>query len=103
MRHVTIHYKIVHCEMLETYKTQEHRRIQYNTDATTVTSGTEILSGFISSGQAISVNGQSIQLGRTVVDAARSITGTSDVITLAIASFGQNSKVASLLGWSELI
>ena len=39
-------------------------RIQYNTDATTVTGGIELLSGYISSGQALSVNGQTIQLGR---------------------------------------
>lgn len=78
-------------------------RVQYNTDATALSSGTELLSGFLASGQTLNLNSFTIQLGRTVNDTARSITGTSDILTLSIASFGQNSKVASLLGWSELI
>ena len=39
----------------------------------------------------------------THVDASRSISGISDVLTLAITSFGNSTKIASLLGWSELI
>jgi hypothetical protein len=78
-------------------------RIDYNIDATTVSGGTEILSGFVASHSTISLQSTSIQLGRTVVDTSKSITGISDVLTLALTSFGNNTKVATLLGWSELI
>lgn len=78
-------------------------RIDYNIDSTTISGGTEIISGFISSGNTISLTNSNIQLGRTLVDASRSITGVSDVLTLAITSFGTSTKIASLLGWSELI
>jgi hypothetical protein len=78
-------------------------RIDYNIDATTVSGGTEILSGFLATHSTISLQSTSIQLGRTVVDTSKSITGVSDVLTLALTSFGNNTKVATLLGWSELI
>lgn len=86
-----------------TWTNSQSGRIQYNTDATAFTGGTELLSGFLTNGQTITTSDLNIQLGRTVHDTARSITGTSDVLTLAVTSFNANSKVASLLGWSELI
>lgn len=78
-------------------------RVQYNTDATAFTGGTELLSGFLTNGQTITTSNLNIQLGRTVADSTRSISGTTDVITLVVTSFNANSKVATLLGWSELI
>lgn len=85
------------------WSTSPSGRIDYNIDATTVSGGTELLSGFLSSGNTISLNGTSIQLGRTVVDVSKSITSVSDVLTIALTSFGTSTKVASLLGWTELI
>jgi hypothetical protein len=78
-------------------------RIDYNIDATTVSGGTELLSGFLTSNSSISLQSTSIQLGRTVVDSSKSITGVSEVLTIALISFGTGTKVATLLGWSELI
>lgn len=86
-----------------TWTNSQSGRVQYNTDATAFTGGTELLSGFLTNGQTITTSDLNIQLGRTVNDTARSITGTSDVLTLALTSFSPSSKVASLLGWSELI
>lgn len=86
-----------------TWTTSPSGRIDYNIDATTVSGGTELFSGFISSGNTVSLNGSNIQLGRTVVDSTRSITGVSDVLTMCVISFGTTTKIASLLGWSELI
>lgn len=86
-----------------TWNTSPSGRIDYNIDATTVSGGNELFSGFITSGNTISLNGSNIQLGRTVVDASKSITGVSDVLTMSIVSFGTTTKIASLLGWSELI
>ena len=86
-----------------TWTNSQSGRVQYNTDATAFTGGTELLSGFLTNGQTITTSDLNIQLGRTVNDTARSTTGTSDVLTLALTSFSPSSKVASLLGWSELI
>jgi len=61
------------------------------------------LSGFLTSNSSISLQSTSIQLGRTVVDSSKSITGVSEVLTIALISFGTGTKVATLLGWSELI
>jgi hypothetical protein len=78
-------------------------RIDYNIDATTISGGTELFSGFISAGNTISLNSINIQLGRTLSDSTRSIVGTSDVLTMALTGFSNSVKVATLLGWSELI
>jgi hypothetical protein len=78
-------------------------RIDYNIDATTISGGRELLSGFISSGNVVSLGNANIQLGRTLSDSVRSIVGVSDVLTVAVAAFSNSTKVASLLGWSELI
>lgn len=86
-----------------TWTNSQSGRIQYNTDATAFTGGTELLSGFITNGQIINLIGTNIQLGRTINDTARSITGTSDILTLVVTSFSPSSKIASLIGWSELI
>jgi hypothetical protein len=86
-----------------TWNTSASGRIDYNIDATSVSGGTELLSGFLTSNSSISLSSTSLQLGRTVVDTSKSITGVSDVITLALTSFGANTKVATLLGWTELI
>ena len=86
-----------------TWTNSQSGKLQYNTDATAFTGGTELLSGFLTNGQTITTSNLNIQLGRTVADSTRSISGTSDVITLVVTSFNANSKVATLLGWSELI
>jgi hypothetical protein len=86
-----------------TWNTSASGRIDYNIDATSVSGGTELLSGFLTSNSSISLAPTSLQLGRTVVDTSKSIPGVSDVITLALTSFGANTKVATLLGWTELI
>jgi hypothetical protein len=86
-----------------TWSTSPSGRIDYNIDATTVSGGSELLSGFISSGNTVILSGTNIQIGRTLSDVTRSITGQSDVLTMAVTAFSNSSKIASLLGWSELI
>ncbi len=88
-----------------TWTASSSGRIDYNIDATTLSGGTELRSGFVSSSNAVISldNDLKIQLGRTVVDSTRSITGTSDVLTVAVASFTATKKIATLLGWSEII
>ena len=86
-----------------TWTSSPSGRIDYNIDATTVSGGRELLSGFISAGNTISLNSTNIEIGRSVVDDTRSIVGTSDVLTMTLAGFSNSIKVASLLGWSELV
>jgi hypothetical protein len=86
-----------------TWLTSASGRIDYNIDATTVSGGVELLSGFLSSHSTISLDSTSIQLGRTVLDSSKSISGVSDVLTIALTPFGTGAKVATILGWSELI
>jgi hypothetical protein len=88
-----------------TWTASSSGRIDYNIDATTLSGGTELRSGFVSSSNAvISLDSDlKIQLGRTVDDSTRSITGTSDILTIAVTSFTATKKIATLLGWSEII
>lgn len=88
-----------------TWITAPSGRIEYNIDATTLSGGTELLSGFVDSSNSV-INLDSdlkLLLGRTVVDSSKSITGISDVLTIAVTSFSANTKIATLLGWTELI
>jgi hypothetical protein len=73
--------------------------VEYDIDAriNPVTNGTEVASGYISS-RELSVLGAdffSFQLGRT-------LSGVSDVISLALAATSNNADVLAQIGWQEV-
>lgn len=71
---------------------------QVDTSATALTGGTILQQGFITNNGRIEVGGLenfNFQLGRT-------ISGTSDVVTLAAMGFSNNVKAVASLGWFQL-
>lgn len=73
--------------------------VEYDTGArvNAVTGGTELASGYISS-RELSVLGSdffSFQLGRT-------LSGVSDIVTLALAATSNNADVLAQIGWQEV-
>jgi hypothetical protein len=72
--------------------------VQYDLDATSLSGGIEIQSGYASARELSilsSVDYFQFQLGRTLA-------GVSDIVTLAIASTANNADVLAELGWQEL-
>jgi hypothetical protein len=72
--------------------------VQYDLGATAISGGIEIQSGYAASReltQLSSVDFFQYQLGRT-------LTGVSDVVTLAIAATANNADVLAEIGWQEL-
>ena len=79
--------------------THSNQNVDYNTTASTITGGTEIVGGYINSSSALElseVNNFNFQLGRT-------LTGASDTITLAFTPVNANSVVYADLAWYEII
>lgn len=78
--------------------TSQTGSVQYDTSATGISGGTQIESGFVSARNNVELNSRGFfqfQLGRT-------ITGISDVITLAMASTSANADILAQMGWQEL-
>ncbi len=78
--------------------TSETGSVQIDTGATAVSGGTQVQSGFISARTQVELSALSFfqfQLGRT-------ITGTSDTLTLVAASTSPNADLLAQLGWQEL-
>lgn len=73
--------------------------VDYDISATGISGGTTLNGGFVSARSSISLGSGanwSFQLGKF-------INGTSDVITLACSPFSANNKVATALGWEEIL
>lgn len=78
--------------------TSQSGTVDIDTAATAITGGFEIQSGYASSReltQLSAVDFFQFQLGRT-------ITGVSDVVTLALAATANNADVLAEMGWQEL-
>jgi hypothetical protein len=72
--------------------------VEYDTDATAVSGGTEIQSGYATSRELNSLldaNMFQFQIGRN-------LDGTSDTVTLVITATGNNADILAQLGWQEL-
>ena len=71
---------------------------QVDTTATALTGGTILQQGFVTNNGRVEVGGLenfNFQLGRT-------LSGTSDIITLAMLGFQNNVKAVASLGWFQL-
>lgn len=78
--------------------TSQTGSVQYDTGATAVTGGTQVQSGFVSARDQVELSALSFfqfQLGRTLA-------GTSDVLTLVLATTSPNADILAQLGWQEL-
>ncbi len=71
--------------------------VNFDTNATAVSGGTELQSGYASSRDTISLGNDafSFQIGRTLAN-------VSDVITLVMTSTNNNSDTLAQLGWQEI-
>lgn len=72
--------------------------VEYDLSATGLSGGLEVQSGYVSSRELSTFNSVDIfqnQLGR-------SLSGVSDIITLAISSSTNNSNILGQIGWQEL-
>ena len=71
--------------------------VNFDTNATAVSGGTEIQSGYASSRDTISLGTDAFvfQLGRTLAN-------VSDVITLAMTATSNNADTLAQLGWQEI-
>jgi len=71
--------------------------ILYDTNFDIATQGTELQSGYISSRELSVLESDffDVQLGRT-------LSGTSDIITLAVSCINNNANILAQLGWQEL-
>jgi len=76
--------------------------VEVDTSATTITGGTIVKQGFATSSNqstsSINLSNQDIFSGQLGV----SISGTSDIVTLAASSYGSTADVFATLGWYEL-
>jgi len=87
----------------DSFVTTATEKVHYDVSATDVTGGTELASGFLAASSAITIDDTfSYQLKRGINDITRSITGTTETITLAAAGFSPSKKIATLLGWTEI-
>ena len=71
--------------------------VQYDTGATAVSGGTELQSGFVSSRQSQDLGSDMFQY-----QLGRYLNGTSEMVTLALASTSNNAQILAQLGWQEL-
>jgi hypothetical protein len=82
-----------------TWTLHSNNNVQYDVSATAVSSGTVISSGYFQSGTPVNlsdINNFNFQLGRT-------ISGTSDTLTVALISLDTAADVFSSLSWYELV
>ena len=83
----------------ESWVTHYNGNIQYDTSATTITGGNNIIGGYINQVGILditNINEFNFQLGR-------SVNNTSDVFTLCMAPTSANTKVLADLSWFEII
>lgn len=81
------------------WTTHFNGNVDYNNTASTISGGTTIISGYINSSSSLNlseINSFNYQLGRT-------ITGASDVFTLAMTPINASSVVYVGMEWYELI
>jgi hypothetical protein len=71
--------------------------VEYDTAATAVSGGTELQTGYVSSRELseLGADAFAFQLGRT-------LTGVSDIVTLAMAATSNNADVLAQIGWQEI-
>lgn len=82
-----------------TWNTHYNGNVDYNTTATSVSGGNDIIGGYISSSGAFSVsdvNDFNFQLGRTQ-------TGSSDVICLVLTPINDGAKICADFSWFEIV
>jgi len=80
------------------FVTHSNQRVDYDISSTSLSSGTSLASGFVSSKSLISFGGNerwSYQIGKT-------ISGTSDILTLAVSPFSNGDKVSTMMSWEEI-
>jgi len=81
------------------WTTHANGNVQYDTSATSLSGGTDILGGYIQTNTTLdinSVNDFNFQLGRTIA-------GVSDVFTVAMVPTSPNTKILADLSWFEII
>ena len=81
------------------WTTHSNGNVQYDTTATGLTGGTDIIGGYIQTNGTLdinSINNFNFQLGRTIA-------GVSDIFTVAMAPTSPNTKVLADLSWFEII
>jgi hypothetical protein len=71
--------------------------VEYDTAATEVSGGIELQTGYVSSRELSELGADefAFQLGRT-------LTGVSDIVTLAMAATSNNADVLAQIGWQEI-
>lgn len=82
-----------------TWNTHYNGNVDYNNSATSITGGTDIIGGYISSSGAFSisdVNDFNFQLGRTQ-------TRVSDVICLVLTPIYDGAKICADFSWFEIV
>jgi len=97
----TVQYRILLNPTLTggSWVTHYNGNVDYNRTATTVSGGTDIIGGYISSSGAFSVsdvNDFNFQLGRTQ-------TGVSDVIVLTMTPVYDGAKICADFSWFEIV
>lgn len=82
-----------------TWETHYSGNVQYNKTATSITGGTDIIGGYISSSGAFvldDVNSFNFQLGRTQ-------TGVSDVIAFTLTPINAGSQICADVSWFDIV
>ena len=97
----TVQYRILLNPTLTggSWNTHYNGNVDYNNTATSVSGGTDIIGGYISSSGAFSVsdiNDFNFQLGRTQV-------GASDVIVLTLTPIYDGAKICADFSWFEIV
>jgi hypothetical protein len=97
----TVQYRILLNPTLTggSWTTHYNGNVDYNTTATAVSGGTDIIGGYINSSGAFSVsdiNDFNFQLGRTQ-------TGVSDVIVLTMTPINNGAKISADFSWFEIV
>ena len=97
----TVQYRILLNPTITDGSWTTHYRgnVQYNNTATSITGGTDVIGGYISSSAAFSlsnINDFNFQLGRTQ-------TGVSDVFALTLSPIENGTQISADLSWFEII
>jgi hypothetical protein len=98
---VTVQYRILLNPTLtgNTWKTHFNGNVDYNTTATAVTGGTDIIGGYLSSSGSLdisSINDFNFQLGRNQL-------GVSDTFVLTLTPIEDDTDVTCDISWFEII
>jgi hypothetical protein len=98
---VTVQYRILLNPTLtgNTWTTHYNGNVDYNTTATAVTGGTDIIGGYLSSSGSLdisNINDFNFQLGRTQAD-------LSDTFVLTMTAVESGTQVSCDLSWFEIV